>query len=417
MSEIVIYGPSRLRGETKVHGAKNACLPILAACVLCKGEIVLHNCPRLTDVDAAVKILQKLNCKCKREGSTLIINSKDVSGCEIPTELMHEMRSSIVFLGPILARCKTAVLSFPGGCELGSRPIDLHLSALSKLGAEIVEKHGMLHCNVPSNMLGTYIHLSFPSVGATENIMLAATIAKGTTVIENCAREPEIIDLANFLNACGAKVSGAGESKITIEGVEELHGCEYEVMTDRIVATTYMSAAAITGGEILLKNCPSESIETMLPIFQEAGCKVILENNSLYLNAPDRLKPLESVRTMPYPGFPTDAQAPIMAMATVANGTSVFVETIFDSRYKHAAELVRMGANIKIEGKVAVVKGVQTLQGVTARARELRGGASLVVAGLKADGITRIVGTEFIDRGYEDIEENFRKLGAKIFRE
>ncbi len=404
-------------GELPLQGAKNSALPLLSACVLVKGETVLKNCPKLTDVEAAVKILQKLGAKCRRQGDTLIVKSDNITACEVPTSLMREMRSSIVFLGAILGRCKKAVLSFPGGCELGARPIDLHLSALKKMSVNIKEYHGSLQCDASKGILGAYIHLSFPSVGATENIILAAALAKGTTVIENCAREPEIIDLANFLNACGAKIRGAGQSCIVIEGVCELNGCEYSVMGDRIVAATYMSAGAVTAGELLMTNCPKDGLITLIPIFEEAGCKVLWDSEKLYLKAPKRLNSLGAVRTMPYPGFPTDAQAPIMAMACVADGTSVFVENIFDSRYKHAGEFLRMGAKINIEGKVAVVQGVKELQGTTLEARELRGGASLVVAGLFASGISTITGTEFIDRGYEDIEKNLRTLGAKIYRE
>lgn len=416
MSVITINGGNLLSGELSVHGAKNSCLPILSACVLCKGETILHNCPKLSDVDVALDILRKLDCKCTRQGDTVIINSGNVCSCEIPTKLMREMRSSIVFLGAILGRCKEAVLSFPGGCELGARPIDLHISALKKLGVNIDEKHGTLYCSV-EEMRGSNISLSFPSVGATENIILAACLANGTTIIENAAREPEIIDLAEFINKCGGKIFGAGESTIVIYGVKELHSCEHSIMGDRIVALTYMSAAAVTGGEIMLKKCPKVGLSSVVSVFEQAGCKVAINGENLYLNAPKNLKNLGTIRTMPYPGFPTDAQAPIMAMACLGSGTSVFVENIFESRYKHAGELMRMGAKINIEGKVAVVQGVDFLQGTTLEARELRGGAALVVAGLAAVGKTKITGTEFIDRGYENLEENLRKIGGKIYRE
>lgn len=417
MSQIVIEGGQPLRGEINVQGAKNSALPLLSACVLIKGETVLHGCPKLSDVNAAVKILEKLSCKCKWENDTLIVNSENAKASEIPNALMREMRSSIVFLGAILGRCKKAVLSFPGGCELGARPIDLHLLALRKLGVKIEENHGSLFCDATKGIKGTYINLSFPSVGATENIILAACMAKGTTIVENAAKEPEIIDLANFLNTSGAKIKGAGESLIIIEGVEKLHSCEYNVMSDRIVAATYMSAVAVTSGEIFLKNCPLNGLKTMLSVFEDAGCTMILDEKNLYMKAPKKLNSLGLIRTMPYPGFPTDAQAPIMAMACVTNGTSIFVENIFDSRYKHASELMRMGAKIKIEGKVAIVEGVKELQGTSLEARELRGGASLVVAGLCANGKSFVSGVEFIDRGYENIEKNLRNLGAKIYRE
>ncbi len=416
MSHITISGGRELRGKIDVHGAKNSALPLIAACVLCKGETVLHNCPRLSDVEAAVEILEKLDCKCKREGSTLIVNSGNVCMCEIPTKLMREMRSSIVFLGAILGRCKEAVMSFPGGCELGERPIDLHLKALRKMGVKIEENHGTLYCTALKGIKGEYIHLSFPSVGATENIILASVLASGTTTIENAAREPEIVDLAKFLNRCGARISGYGESTVIIDGVSELTGCEYTVMGDRIVAATYMAAAAVTGGEILLKKCPIQGMENMCQIFEEAGCKTIRQDNSIYIKAPKRLKSLGIIRTMPYPGFPTDAQAPLMAVASASSGTSVFVENIFDSRYKHAGELVRMGAKIRIEGRVAVVEGIDRLEGTVLEARELRGGAALIVAALNAIGTSEIRGLSFIDRGYENIEGALSSLGASIYR-
>ncbi len=416
MAVISIEGAKKLTGELKVQGAKNSALPILSACVLVKGETILHNCPRLTDVSAAVKILEHLNCKCKIEGNTVVIDSTNVVCSRIPDDLMREMRSSIVFLGAILGRCAEATLSFPGGCELGARPIDLHLMALKRMGVEIDESSGLMQCSAPSGIKGTYINLSFPSVGATENVILAAVNASGKTVLENAAREPEIVDLARFLNSCGAKISGAGSSCIVIEGVEELYGCEYSVMSDRIVTATYMCAAAVTGGDILLRNCPDMGVKTMFPIFEEAGCKVIEEKDNIYIKAPNQLKSIGRIRTMPYPGFPTDAQAPIMAMACLCKGTNVFVETIFESRYKHAGEFARLGAKINVEGKVAIVEGVDKLWGAALEARELRGGASLVVAGLAAHGVTKVSGTEFIDRGYEDIERNLSAIGAIISR-
>ncbi|MFI3326080.1 MAG: UDP-N-acetylglucosamine 1-carboxyvinyltransferase [Clostridia bacterium] len=417
MSVIIINGPNKLSGQLKIQGAKNSALPILSACVLCKGQSVIHNCPKLTDVKAAVSILENLNCKCKWENDSLIVDSSDVKCKAIPENLMREMRSSIVFLGAILGRCKKAMMSFPGGCELGARPIDLHLLALKRLGTQIDESQGFLMCEVKEKLQGNYINLSFPSVGATENIMLAASVANGRTIIENAAREPEITDLANFLNICGAKIIGAGSSNIIIDGVKELNGGDYSVMSDRIVTATYLAAAAITGGEILLKNCPKEGVKNIFPIFEESGCRVIEENDNIYLSAPKKLKSLGKIRTMPYPGFPTDAQAPIMAMACLAEGSSVFVENIFESRFKHAGELARLGAKINIEGKVAIVQGVDKLWGANLQSRELRGGASLVVAALASYGKSSIIGTEFIDRGYENLEENLRGLGAKIYRE
>lgn len=410
---IVIDGPAELCGEVNIQGAKNSTLPLLAASVLCRGQTVLHNCPRLSDVDTAVKILENLGCKCRWEDDTLIIDNA-VTCCEIPHELMRGMRSSIVFLGAIISRCKQARLCFPGGCELGPRPIDLHLAALEKLGVEITEEGGCLNCTAPRGICGTYISLAFPSVGATENIILAAACSSGTTIIANAAREPEIADLAAYLNRCGARIYGAGESCIIIDGVTELYGSEHRVMPDRIVTATYMAAAAVTGGCVTLKNTDNTHILPMLSPFEESGCEVRQLGGALSIMAPQRLNAVKHIRTMPYPGFPTDAQPVVMSMAAVGRGTSIFVENIFENRYKHAAELSRLGAKIKVEGKVAVVEGVEKLSGAPVHSADLRGGAALVVAGLAAHGKTEISGAEYIKRGYENITRDLADLGARI---
>lgn len=410
---IIIDGPANLGGEIEVQGAKNSTLPLLAAAVICKGQTVLHNCPKLSDVETAVRILEHLGCKCVRKGSDLIVDNQ-MTGCEIPHDLMRGMRSSIVFLGALVSRCGEANLYFPGGCEIGLRPIDLHISSLKKLGIEIKESGGCLRCSAPGGIKGSYVSLSFPSVGATENLMLAAVCSKGTTVIANAAREPEICDLAAYLNRCGGKIYGAGESCVIIDGVDELNGCEHTIMPDRIVTVTYMAAAAVTGGDVVLRGVDNTHILPMLAPFEESGCVVRQYSNSLNIMAPKKLGAVKHIRTMPYPGFPTDAQPIIMPMATVGRGTSIFVENIFENRYKYAEEINRMGANIKIEGKVAVVEGVDTLYGAPVTSWDLRGGAALIIAGLAAEGQTEIVGEEYIYRGYENIIENLNSLGAKV---
>lgn len=416
MSKLILQGGRRLSGEIFVHGAKNSALPLLAATLLGDSVSEIHNCPDLSDVDASINILQYLGCGISRTKNAVFIDPRGMSRNEIPDNLMREMRSSIVFLGAIVAKTGRARISFPGGCELGPRPIDLHLSSLRQLGVIIEEDHGYLNCRRDGKLKGAHITLSFPSVGATENIMLAAATAEGTTIISNPAREPEISDLADYLNSCGARIHGAGESTMYIEGVEKLSGTVHYVMPDRIAATTLMSAAAITGGNLLLREIVPAHLGPIIPVFEEMGCDIKVQGHELRITAPPRLKRVKIVRTMPYPGFPTDAQAPIMSLASVADGTSVFVENIFENRYKHVGELMRLGAKIKVEGRVAVVEGVPRLSGATVCAMDLRGGAALVIAGLAAEGITEVDGLHHIDRGYEKIEETLNSAGAKIVR-
>lgn len=421
---IVINGGKRLEGEIRVQGAKNSALPLLAATVLCGGESVLHNCPRLSDCDAACRILECLGCKCKREQTTVTVNASVISGTEVPTPLMREMRSSIIFLGSVLARCRTCRLSFPGGCELGPRPIDFHLAALREMGAEIEEKHGYLECSAPKGLHGARITLSFSSVGATENIMLAAALAQGVTEIHNAAREPEIVDLANFINKCGGKVSGAGNGTVAVEGVEYLSPCEHRIMPDRIAAATYLCCCGATGGELILTDVDCGDLRPVTAILEQMGCSIYSYGakdvkkgaSNIFINLHRPLISPGTIRTNVHPGFPTDAQPPLMALTTVASGTTVFVENIFENRFKHASELTRLGAKISVEGKVAVVTGVRSLSGAELLATDLRGGAALITAGLAAEGISKISGLSHIDRGYESIEKVLRGVGADIKR-
>lgn len=415
MAMLYIEGNRTLGGSVKIHGAKNAALPILAAAFICDGETVLHNCPALSDVEAALEILRTLGCKTQRNGSDVIIDSSGAASCVIPPELMHKMRSSVIFLGAILAKCKKASIYTPGGCELGPRPIDIHLKSLELLGASIIDCCGKIDCEC-SGLCGCKLDLPFPSVGATENIILAAATADGQTVIHNSACEPEIEDLCEYLNKCGAKITGAGSSVITIDGVSRLHGCEHTIIPDRIEAATYMAAAAITGSKITLECIIPEHIQPVLFAFREAGCTFDFANDSMTIYSPKRLNRVKTVRTLVYPGFPTDALSPFMAMMTVANGTSMFIETIFQNRFKQVGSLCSMGANIKTEGRVAVVEGVCSLYSSCVTATDLRGGASLIIAALKADGVTKIEGLSHIDRGYENIEGTLKTLGASVIR-
>ena len=411
-----INGGNRLDGECRVQGSKNSALPILACTLLCGGETVIHNCPALSDVEATLRILRHLGCGVRREGHTVTVDSAVVSAADIPDALMREMRSSVIFLGAILARCGKAQLSMPGGCEIGLRPIDLHLDAMRKLGATVREEFGRIVCEAPQGLSGASIPLSFPSVGATENIMIAAACAKGVTRIINAAREPEISDLADFLNSCGAKIAGAGEGSVTIEGVTRLHATEHTVIPDRIAAATYMAAAAATGGRILLRSIIPAHLGPEIAVLEEAGCRVEADCRRIRFTAPQRLGGVKLIRTMPYPGFPTDIQAPVAAMLTVADGASVVIETIFENRYKYIGELVRFGARIRVDGRMAVIDGVERLYGANVETPDLRGGAALMIAGLAAQGVTRVSGIQHIERGYESPETVLNGLSADVKR-
>lgn len=415
MSQLLVQGGRPLRGEVTIQGAKNSVLPILAATLLTAEQVEVRNCPRLRDVDASVRILRALGCEARWEGESLLVDTAGLNGCAISDILMREMRSSAIFLGAILARCGQAELSYPGGCELGPRPIDLHLNGLRELGAEIDDSGGLLHCKA-ARLKGRELVLSLPSVGATENLMLAACGAEGVTTICNAAREPEIEDLQNFLNACGGKVSGAGTSTVTVEGGRQFHGCSYTVMPDRIAAATYLCAVASAGGEGFLRGARERHLSTVTAVLREAGCDIRGTETGIACACRGRPRAVRPVRTAPYPGFPTDAQAVLMAALLRSRGTTVFEENIFENRYRHVDELTRMGADIRVAGRVAVVTGAQTLHGAAVRCTDLRGGAALCVAALAAEGKTHISETDHIDRGYQDIVSDLRALGADIAR-
>lgn len=416
MGRFRIAGGEKLSGQCHLKGAKNAVLPILAATIMNKNISIIRECPDLKDVRNMLKILEAIGCKTKFEGNEILVDSQYIDSHIIPENLVSEMRSSVFLMGPMLARCGKVSLSYPGGCEIGLRPIDLHLKVLRKLGVEINEVHGNLKCQC-NNLKGCDIQLDFPSVGATENAILIAAAAEGETRIINAAKEPEIVDLQNFLNKMGATISGAGTSEIVIHGKSKLHEVEYAAIPDRIAAGTILAAAAITGGEIIMDNVIPGHLSIVLSKFREAGCIVREEDNLIHLKAPARLNAINSIKTLPYPGFPTDMQSQFLTLLSVADGTSVISETIFENRFKQVNELLKMGAKIQIDGRVAVVNGVDKLNSAKVFARDLRGGASLVLAGLAAEGETIVENICHIDRGYDKFELALNDLGAKIIRE
>ncbi len=416
MSFLKVSGGKKLHGEYSIQGAKNSVLPLLAATVLCDGVSVLHNCPRLSDVSVSIEILKRLGCKCFRDGNTVTVDSSGFDCGTIPECLMREMRSSIVFMGAVASRCGRAVMSLPGGCELGPRPVDIHIDALKRLGADISCDSGKIVCALPDGAVGTELHLKFPSVGATENIILTAVKGRGVTVINNAAREPEIADLADFLNKAGAEISGAGTDRVEIKGVDTLRAVEHCVMPDRIVAATCMFATAACGGKVKLNGVVYEHLIPMLTLIKDCGCDTVVDGDSIVIRADSRIRNFDTVSTQPFPGFPTDAGPMLVAMSTVSKGTGVFIENIFDSRFQYIDELKRFGADIKTFGRVAVITGVKHLSAADVKACDLRGGAALTVAAMAAGGDTSISGVEFIDRGYERIEDIFGCLNAEIKR-
>lgn len=415
MENLIISGGIRLDGKTRLQGSKNSSLPILAACAAVNGISVIHNCPRITDVDIAVAILERLGCKVSREGGTVTVDSGDINCSAIPEELMSEMRSSIIFLGALLARFGRGSATLPGGCEIGLRPIDMHIAAFRSMGVVIEESGGSMECTAPNGLAPCRISLSFPSVGATENIMLASLAAKGETVITNAAREPEIKDLADFLNECGAKIIGAGQSVIRIYGGRRLTGAEHRVIPDRIVASTYMACAAVTGGRAVVTEVEREHLAPVIPVFELCGCKIDFANGEMSVTAPKRAERIKYLRTMPYPGFPTDSQALVTAVAATARGTSIISERVFENRFRHVPELIKMGADIRVEDScVAVVEGVPSLHGAKVTASDLRGGSALIAAALGARGESVIDGVRHVLRGCEDVCGNLSRLGADI---
>ena len=416
MCELLIRGGNALAGELTIQGSKNSVLPILAASLLGKDTCTIENCPKLRDVDASIAILRHLGCCTHWEGDALIVDTAHVDQSEVPDALMREMRSSVIFLGAVLARCGEATLSYPGGCELGPRPIDMHLAALRALGAQIEECGGRLRC-MARELIGCEVILPMPSVGATENTILAACGAEGTTVLYNTAREPEIVDLQNFINAMGGNVRGAGGSIITIEGKRAMHGTAHRVIADRIVGATYLCAAACCGGDVTLRQVDYRALSTVTAALAEAGCRIRSDGGTVNIKSSGVLHSIRPVRTAPYPGFPTDAQPVLMAALLKSEGSTVFVENIFENRYRHVDELARMGAEIRVAGRVAVVTGRAALNGASVKSTDLRGGAALVIAALGAQGYSRVANIEHIDRGYESIERDLSLLGAEIRRE
>lgn len=418
MGSYVITGGKSLSGEIRVQGSKNSSLPILASTLLNAGKNVIKDVPDLRDIEVMTDILENLGVKVKKSGNTIEVDSSGVNIYEVPEDLMREMRSSIVLMGALLGRFKRVRVSYPGGCEIGPRPIDLHLKGLSQMGVILKENHGFIYAEAPV-LKGADIHLDFPSVGATENLMMAGVLADGKTIIRNAAKEPEIVDLQNFLNRMGAFVKGAGTDTIKVDGcdIKELKAVEdYTVIPDRIVAGTYLAAAAITRSQITLRNVIAEHMQPILAKLRETGCELFCGGDYIRLNANTTLKSLDSLRTLPYPGFPTDMQAPMMALLTTVEGTSILTETVFENRFKHAEELRRMGAHITINGSTAIIKGVRKLTGAIVEAKDLRAGAALVTAALAAEGETTVYGSGHVERGYERLEHNLYSLGAEIIK-
>ena len=418
MEKLIIHGGHELHGRVKISGAKNAVLPIIAATLLAQDKpCVLDEVPYLNDVCTIAEVLRQLGAKVdfNRQQHTLFVDSTVLKTVDAPYDLVRKMRASFVIMGPLLARYGKAKISMPGGCAIGTRPIDLHLKGFEALGAEIEIGHGFISATAPNGLKGTSIYLDFPSVGATENIIMAACMAEGQTILENAAQEPEIIDLANFLNIMGAKIRGAGTNVIKITGVPKLIGHNYTIIPDRIEAGTYMVAVAMTGGDIYIENAISEHLKPVIAKLNEAGVKIEEDIDGIRVSCKKRPKAID-IKTLPYPGFPTDMQAQFMAMLTIADGTGLVTETVFENRFMHVDELKRMGACIKVDGRTSIVEGVPSLNGCQVKATDLRAGAAMVLAGLVANGETEVSYIHHIDRGYDNLVEKLCGLGADICR-
>ncbi len=414
MEKLIVEGGTPLKGRIRVSGAKNAALPILMACLLAEGKVELSNVPRLRDIHTSLRLLDILGCETSFEGNEATSEVKNLSP-EAPYDLVKTMRASVLCLGPLLARLGEARVALPGGCAIGARPVDLHLKGLERMGAEFELTEGYI-LGKSKRLKGAHITFDFPTVGGTENLLMAASLAEGETVLENAAREPEVVDLADFLNAMGAKITGQGTSVIRVEGVESLTGCAYRVMPDRIEAGTYLAAAAITNGELLVEDCPFQELDAVCYKLREMGVWLEETEEGVLVHRNGTLKGVDVI-TQPHPGFPTDMQAQLMALMCVAAGTGSIEEKIFENRFMHVQELARLGANITLKGRMAIVRGVDGLVGAPVMASDLRASASLVIAGLAAQGKTHISRIYHLDRGYERIEEKLSAVGARIWRE
>lgn len=408
-----INGGNPIIGEIECLGAKNGVLPIIAATILTKDNNLLSNCPKIKDVDSMLNIIRELGCTAYRENDGVHIDSKNLEKSNIPVDLMGKMRSSVFLLGPLLVRCKEVVIGKPGGCEIGKRPIDIHINALRQLGAQVVEEEQLIICR-GKNLIGTQIVFDFPSVGATENIMMAALGAKGVTILKNCAREPEIVDLQEYLNKCGANISGAGTEQIVVNGPCQMHGAHYTIMSDRIEAGTFLIAAAMTNGKIILKNSPVNCMKNILFNLEKVGCNIKTYEDIITLQVPNGIKSIDEIVTAPYPAFPTDMQPQFLTLLCKASGNSLVRETIFENRFAYTEELMKMGADIQINEQEAIVKGKAALHGAQVISKDLRGGAALTIAGLGAEGITIVKDIEHIRRGYENFDIRLKSLGADI---